>query len=682
MTQEVEDQSTSREGIRAHGLRVVLGHKDMFTNPESWYMRPAKVVNFHLVADEASAAYRNHDVIRIFPSTEPSEDISSNLSQTQESQKFPRTAYDETKSQTRMLLDLLRECTNSHKECKKRLSGAELNSRNMVPLPTRCIEKVNGTYYLRETKGTCGSYVALSHRWTDATKECILSMANYHGRLEGRTFETMTRVFCDTIDLAERLGVRYVWIDSLCIIQDDKNNPSDFDKESVHMADYYQHAFVTISATSGTDEGGLFPERAEGQGPPKVMRLPYRDKRGERRGYFYLYKYRLQVNQDYQSNILKSGLFTRGWVYQERMLSRRAVCYTPSGMFFTCVAGSVNECHDLVTQPGKGMYVFEEQRLKIIWYKMVESYSKLSLTNQGDRISALIGIATEFKASLKQWHSKAKTKPDAKHLHNISGLWLGDILHGLLWQRRPPFAEDSGNELKRLSMMPNYSWTSITTPVYWPHRQRVKHACVLKDVKIICSNTSQSSKCRPPEHPDFHTLECQRLSGKPVEEDQFSQRHAKFSLIFEGRLKKVNPKDVFRNERDIMFIAVETIHKVDDDSVNVDSAFDPARPPRIQEHTGRRRWRKIYYPNHKELIAGWGSFDIPDVPSEIYAFGISTVLGQFGYNTGTLGPKGSVYNVLYVTHIGNSQYKRVGVGALCGKEAQQEWGENQVVELI
>jgi hypothetical protein len=306
----------------------------------------------------------------------------------------------------------LQQCQSSHAKCQRRLCGSELPQFSCMPLPTRCIEKVSGTYYLRETSGQDGLYIALSHRWTEATGLCCLTAGNLEDRTAGRSFESITRVFQDAIDVAEQLGIRYVWIDSLCIIQEG-DGMKDWMTESEKMADYYQQAYLTIFATSGTDECGLFPPLEQVQPLPRISRLPYRTREGRKAGFFYLYEYNASVNDAYRSAVVNSDLFTRGWVYQEWFLSRRTVCYTPWGMFFSCVTRPPeNDRGDCVTRPGfvysspmalKTSLNFNISVIDFLWYRIIEGYSSLQLTRPSeDRLAALVGIADEVRAVFGQ----------------------------------------------------------------------------------------------------------------------------------------------------------------------------------------------------------------------------------------------------------------------------------------
>lgn len=170
-----------------------------------------------------------------------------------------------------------------------------------VALPSRCIEieSENGQIkrcILRETGGREGKYIALSHRWCAETETVRTLKGNYDcrtlrctavtagGSCQGCKTPMTTTLFTHAYEIAVKLGVAYVWIDSLCIVQDDAD---DWKRESAKMADYYQHAWLTVAATRTHNDGGLFGE-FEMKDLARVTRLPYRDREGSQKGYFYL----------------------------------------------------------------------------------------------------------------------------------------------------------------------------------------------------------------------------------------------------------------------------------------------------------------------------------------------------------------------------------------------------------
>lgn len=121
--------------------------------------------------------------------------------------------------------DWLQTCETNHVECKKTISGRAVDCVQ-AELPTRCIVIDCGSVdveqaiqcHLEETGGKIGAYITLSHRWSDHTEACKTTTNNYKDRLAGRNLNLPT-LFNDALRFAWALGIKYVWIDSLCIIQ-------------------------------------------------------------------------------------------------------------------------------------------------------------------------------------------------------------------------------------------------------------------------------------------------------------------------------------------------------------------------------------------------------------------------------------------------------------------------------
>jgi hypothetical protein len=226
-----------------------------------------------------------------------------------------------------------------------------------VELPTRYLEIMRDRnnasdqsklrFALRESRGRRGSYIALSHRWTEASEDAMTTKENYLCRTGDCSHDSpcstwdrgaLNELFSEASLLAVNLGIDKIWIDSICIIQ---NDPSDWKIESVRMAEYYQFAWLTIAATQRTTSGGLRGE-SRPTDIPRLARLPYRNSRGQQHGYFYLQAADPEaIAGDYRENVSNSDLLKRGWVCQEWHLSRRILSFSSAGwgIFMQCKNG-------------------------------------------------------------------------------------------------------------------------------------------------------------------------------------------------------------------------------------------------------------------------------------------------------------------------------------------------------
>ena len=198
-------------------------------------------------------------------------------------------------------------------------------------LPTRVLAVGTPNLHLecpqedKEGKRPKGKYLTLSHCWgTDRKK---LPLQTTKGNLEayklGIEFDQLPKSFQDAVTIARKIDVQYLWIDSLCIIQDDR---ADWEKESQKMAQVFSSAYCTISATSAKNshEGFLsFPKQ-------KVVKIID----GETSRFAV---YASIVDKSFKQAVDEDGLLNkRGWVFQERALSRRTIHFTESRTFWEC----------------------------------------------------------------------------------------------------------------------------------------------------------------------------------------------------------------------------------------------------------------------------------------------------------------------------------------------------------
>jgi hypothetical protein len=99
-------------------------------------------------------------------------------------------------------------------------------------------------------------YVCLSHCWGTSGHSDVTTTANLESKMLGIPIESLPQTFLDAIIIVQKIGLEYLWVDSLCIIQDDRD---DWEKESAKMAGIYQGAFLTIAATaSSSNRDGMF----------------------------------------------------------------------------------------------------------------------------------------------------------------------------------------------------------------------------------------------------------------------------------------------------------------------------------------------------------------------------------------------------------------------------------------
>jgi hypothetical protein len=137
----------------------------------------------------------------------------------------------------------LLECLTQHPDCQEAQS-------TISKLPSRVIDlgsfEDTGDLRLVETHGGQGRYTTLSHRWQDFAA-AKTTKQNFQDRLEHLDLECLTKTMQDAVVITRNLGIRYLWIDAVCIIQ---GCHSDWSSTAGDMAKIYRNAVVTISASS------------------------------------------------------------------------------------------------------------------------------------------------------------------------------------------------------------------------------------------------------------------------------------------------------------------------------------------------------------------------------------------------------------------------------------------------
>lgn len=246
---------------------------------------------------------------------------------------------------------------------------------------------------------------------------------NLAQHLDGILLHELPATFRDAVILARGVGVRYLWIDSLCIIQDDKE---DWQRESSGMGSLFLNALLVIAAAGSVDcDVGLFVTK---RGHQREIRLSFMDESASVSGSFYMALRPLCLSP-------KMGpLDERAWVFQEWHLARRIVFFMDGGIIWRCRKYSIDE-----RGPQVGTWFWFENDS---WLDHLQEYTMKKLTYATDRLVALQGIVNEMK--------------DGRDDDFKFGAWTSQLREHLLW--RTGGATESSEDVPQL---PSWSWASL-----------------------------------------------------------------------------------------------------------------------------------------------------------------------------------------------------------------------------
>lgn len=224
----------------------------------------------------------------------------------------------------RILQHWLSECDTQHTCC---------SSPGNVHLPTRLIDIGSGTesmVRLFETKpGDSLTYIALSHP-SGQPPLFYTTLDNIAQYMEYIPFETLPTTYQDAITVTRGLGIRYLWIDSICIME---YYPEDFFSEAKRMEDVFSQAYCVLAACSESGQQDGFLKRREEPGPPIHFNEPSCEAVIRITSFI----------DDFERYVLQSPLQQRAWTLQERALARRTIYFTSVQMFWECGTGVLCE---------------------------------------------------------------------------------------------------------------------------------------------------------------------------------------------------------------------------------------------------------------------------------------------------------------------------------------------------
>ncbi|KAF2467894.1 HET-domain-containing protein [Lindgomyces ingoldianus] len=290
-------------------------------------------------------------------------------------------------------------------------------------------------------------YVALSHCWGDPSieekKVYCTTRDNIIQRSKGFSLSELPKTFQDAVKVTRELDISYLWIDSLCIIQDGDNG-KDWELESGKMETVFSHAHCVIAATAAVNSKAGFLKR-----DVSTEYVYVQDASGKQ---FYI----STDIDDFNNDVGNALLNKRAWVMQEGVLSRRTIHFSANQTYWECGEGIYCENLTRLRSPVTNRYFILDpnfpdrlirsgmrRTLDCIAF-LFQDYSMRTLTVPTDRYVAISGLVVRMEGAL--------------NCHSRYGIFQKYFHRNLLWQA-------SNNKMKEIAYdyyVPSWSWMACS----------------------------------------------------------------------------------------------------------------------------------------------------------------------------------------------------------------------------
>ncbi|KAE8448764.1 hypothetical protein EG329_008980 [Mollisiaceae sp. DMI_Dod_QoI] len=237
---------------------------------------------------------------------------------------------------------------------------------------------------LCETSGLVSRYITLSHRWTESTSASSTTSLNFEKRKVVIEILELSQTFQDAISVTRRLGVQYLWIDSLCIIQD---SPDDWTRESHHMMSIYELAWLNISAAgSDSEDGRLFMQKNP------ILHRPLSLPAG---------LWPLADPQNAEGQSTRPHGVPWGFGQESSLLNLKFNSATGAPRLDHIVEETARIYPQALPDCSYDPMYYDSWKLPIYtyWLKLVETYSAKNLTRSSDKLPAINGLAQALHKS-------------------------------------------------------------------------------------------------------------------------------------------------------------------------------------------------------------------------------------------------------------------------------------------
>ena len=387
--------------------------------------------------------------------------------------RFPESNFLSINQSMKRLYDWMEECVKNHDDCSAQNAAQDDNNRPARLLELKTIQRNNesGIRLIETASGRTYRYACLSHRFDNAVVSQQLTTNNLSDYQQFVNLEKLPRNWRDGVSIARELNIDYLWIDSVCIIQDGDGG-DDLRRELAKMGFIFQQARLTIAAISSPDSsGGCF---IKNKWPDKCIKVSTSSNEE------YLIGARVldQKGQPVSTNDVNDRypLLSRGWVFQERLMSTRLLLCNYGEFAFECLQSSHCECESSLAPHlggGSGLAInlhFTKQRRLLLqnaqralsqgerdgwrdgaltyWKTVIEQYMRLNLTYSSDVLPAIAGCAQTLAPHL--------------NLTYVAGMWKETLATDLLWYIKALTVRACPKSRPSDTTAPSWSWASVS----------------------------------------------------------------------------------------------------------------------------------------------------------------------------------------------------------------------------
>jgi hypothetical protein len=353
-----------------------------------------------------------------------------------------------------------------------------------------------------------GHYMTLSHCW-GLDRVFTLTAENQDALMKSIALDQLPKTFVDAIKATRKLGVRYLWIDSLCITQSGKRSKEDWEHESSLMHEVYNRGWCNIAATAASGPTvGLFFDRPKVPAPSRVT-VEWNGDHDDLRWKQFHGQYAIIDANILASQVTLSPLMQRAWVFQERILAPRVLHFAADQIFWECGTFQASENYpaglpelsqtilDRDFRPATRKLLWTlaprahprfidlerpepptlDDRVAHyyahhgMWNTMVEDYMRCKLTKEEDKLVAIGGVA--------HFWSHMSIKKDYR-----AGIWLNELPEALLWYPEPRPDSIYSSFRPKTYRAPSWCWASFEGPILFRQGPFQGQECEVLEVHI------------------------------------------------------------------------------------------------------------------------------------------------------------------------------------------------------